>query len=261
MPSVADLQLQGMRILVTRPAHQAEEQIRLLRAAGAEPVALPLLEIVPIDESDPAALQRIKGRILDLDLYQGVIFVSPNAARIGADWIDQYWPQLPVGVRWLAIGAATAHTLEAAGIPACHLGAGQDSEALLEDPSLQQVAGERYLILRGDGGRELLAQTLRDRGAQVDYADLYRRRCPNYPPEVIQSTIFQQRLSAILITSGQALEHLLELAGSAPGLLDTLIVVPSRRVAEIARTRGFNHIRTAEGADNAAMIRATGFAD
>lgn len=261
MPSVAEHALEGRQVLVTRPAHQAAGQLRRLEALGAEPVLLPLLEIAPIDDTDAAACQAIKSRILDLDLYAGVIFISPNAARIGADWIDQYWPQLPVGVQWLAIGAATAATLEQAGIPARHVAGGYDSEALLADAALQQVDGQRFLILRGEGGRELLADTLRARGASVDYADLYRRRCPHYSAEVVQSTIFNPRLSVILITSGMALENLLQLAGDAPALLDTAIVVPSQRVAELARARGFNRIRTADGPDDASMIRAIGPAD
>lgn len=258
---MAEQPLQGQRVLVTRPVHQAQGQIRQLEALGAEPVALPLLEIAPIDETEPAAFQTIKSRILELDLYAGVIFVSPNAARLGADWIDQYWPQLPLGVHWLAVGAATADALEQAGIPASHVPGGHDSEALLRARVLQNVADQRYLILRGTGGRELLAETLRARGARVDYADLYRRRCPHYPSAVIQSTIFKPRLSAILITSGQALEHLLELAGASPVLFDTLIVVPSQRVASLARARGCNRIRIADGPDDRSMIRAIGPAD
>lgn len=258
---MAEQQLTGWRVLVTRPAHQAGDQIRHLKALGAEPVPLPLLEIAPIDDSEPAALQAIKTQILELDLYAGVIFVSPNAARIGADWIDQYWPQLPLGVDWLAVGAATAATLAEAGIPASHVPGGYDSEALLSAPQLQQVAGKRYLIMRGVGGRELLADTLRARGARVEYADLYRRRCPDYPAAVIQSTIFKPHLSAILITSGQALEHLFELAGASPTLFDTLMVVPSRRVAELAQARGCNRIRIAAGADDRSMIHALAPAD
>lgn len=258
---MADRPLAGLRVLVTRPAHQAQGQIEQLAALGAEPVPLPLLEIQEIDESEPDAFNSIKAKVLDLDLYTGVIFVSPNASRIGARWIDEYWPQLPLGVQWLAIGAATAKTLSALDIPAYHVTGGFDSEALLADPLLQQVAEQRFLIMRGEGGRELLGDTLSARGARIDYADLYRRICPRYSAADIKSTIYTQRLSAILITSGEALYNLLELAGTEPDLLSTELIVPSARIAEIAQARGFNRIRIADGPDDSSMIRAIRPAD
>lgn len=248
-------------MLVTRPARQAQGQIEQLTRLGAEPIALPLIEIAAIDESEPDAFNAIKARILDLDLYTGVIFVSANAARLGAQWIDQYWPQLPLGVHWLAIGAATAAALEREGIPARHVAGGFDSEALLADPLLQQVDGQRFLIMRGEGGRELLADTLGERGAKVDCADLYRRACPRYSNEQIKGTIYTQRLSVILITSGEALDNLLTLAGAEPDLLSTELIVPSRRIADVAQARGFTRIRIADGPDDLSMIRAIRPAD
>lgn len=253
---MAEQTLAGLRVLVTRPAHQAEGLIDALQKQGAEPIPFPLLEIEPIDESDRGAYNLIKARILDLDLYAGVIFISPNAARIGEQWIDQYWPQLPVGIDWLAIGAGTAATLDSLGIHAYHVKNGFDSEALLADPLLENIAEKRFLILRGEGGRELLAETLRSRGADVDYADLYRRVCPRYSQAEIKSTIYAQRLSVILITSGMALDNLLELAGAESDLLETALIVPSRRIADLARARGFTRIRIADGPDDSSMIRA-----
>ncbi len=247
----------GQRILVTRPAHQAEGQVAYLRGLGAEPVCLPLLEIMPTGEEDGADYQQCKRCMLDLDLYDGVIFVSPNAARIGAGWIDQYWPQLPVGVRWIGIGQQTCDALEQFGIHAWHAEGGFDSETLLADPSMQSVATQRFLIVRADGGRDMLADTLSQRGARVDYAHIYRRVCPAHSTDIIQSTIYAQPLSAILITSGQALQNLLTLSGSTDaGLAEIRIIVPSARLAELARSLGFTRIRVAQGPDDRSMVEA-----
>jgi uroporphyrinogen-III synthase len=249
--------LRGQRVLVTRPAHQAAGQAECLRRLGAEPVSLPLLEIVPTGQEDGADYQQCKRCILDLDLYAGVIFVSPNAARFGADWIDQYWPQLPLGVRWIGIGQQTCDTLEQLGIDAWHAEGGFDSETLLADPSMQSVAEQRFLIMRAEGGRDLLADTLRQRGARVDYAHIYRRACPAHSPGIIQSTIYAQPLSAILITSGQALRNLLTLSGSThASLTEIRIIVPSARLAELARSLGFTRIRVAQGPDDRSMVDA-----
>ncbi len=249
--------LSGQRVLVTRPAHQSAYQIDYLQHLGAEPVPLPLLEILATREQDGADYLLSKACILDLDRYRDVIFVSPNAARIGADWIDEYWPQLPLGVRWVGIGKQTADTLNQLGFEAWHAEGGFDSETLLADPTMQDMTDARVLILRAEGGRDLLAETLRHRGARVDYAHIYRRACPDYADAVIQSTIYAQPLSAILITSGQALRNLLQLCGSAAATLtDTLIIVPSARLAELAHSLGFNRIRVAQGPDDQSMVDA-----
>ncbi|MFC6670871.1 uroporphyrinogen-III synthase [Marinobacterium aestuariivivens] len=207
----AERPLAGQRVLVTRPRHQAADQAEELRRLGAEPVLLPLLEIEPIPQDDPA-FAAARRCVLDLDLYHAVIFVSANAARFGAELIDDYWPQLPVGVHWLAIGAKTAATLDAHGIRAYHSTEGYDSEALLRAEPLQQVADKRILILRGDSGRDTLASELRSRGARVDYASLYRRGAPTPDPAHLESTIYARALSAILITSGESLTNLVRLA-------------------------------------------------
>ena len=159
--------LQGLRVLVTRPTHQAVNWQRLLEAQGAQTLTAPLLAIEECQ--GPDARQQIKNRILDLDLYQHAIFVSQNAVAFGCQWIDEYWPQLPMGVAFYAVGKATAQALAQYQIDSVvdtnvdsscpeHLDAApMNSEALLTLPQLQQVAGEKILIFRGQGGRPLLA--------------------------------------------------------------------------------------------------------
>ncbi len=243
-----------LRILVTRPIHQASGQAELLAGLGFEPVLLPLLEITPVDESDPG-FSLLKTRIMDLDLYHFVIFISANAVNTGIDLIDQYWPQLPVGIEWLAIGKQTAGKLHEFGISATKSAAGYDSEALLSLPQLQQMDGKKVLIMRGAGGRETLAEQLIQRGARVDYADLYRRRLPDYTSGQISSTIGDARPDVILITSGEAVSNLDQLITKhhLGALKHTTLVVPSERVARIAGELGYTRVITASGPDNQAM--------
>ncbi|MBY4676909.1 uroporphyrinogen-III synthase [Marinobacterium arenosum] len=247
--------LHGQRILVTRPAHQAQGQAERLRALGADPVLLPCLEIQPVDEGTPEYL-RAKCCVLDLDLYHSVIFVSANAARLGAEWIDQYWPQLPLRINWLAIGQRTAETLADHGITAFHSTAGYDSEALLESNLLHDVSGEKILIMRGADGREKLAVTLRERGARVDYADLYRRRCPRYSDSELQQALLPTP-DAVLATSGEGLDNLSSLAAQwLQPLQSAQLVVPSQRIALKAEQLGWRQVRVAQGPDDRAMIQA-----
>jgi len=247
--------LKQQRILVTRPAHQAQGQIDQLTALGATPVALPLQQINPVTEADPG-YHPLKSHILDLDLYHAVIFVSANAARIGLDWIDEYWPQLPLGVSWYAIGRRTAEVLADYGITAFHSKNGYDSEALLAAEPLQAVDGQKILIMRGQGGRELLADTLRQRGAQVEYADLYQRQCPHYA-EAQLDEVFATPPDAMLVTSAEALDNLQALAGPRlTSLQQHPLIVPSERIASLARQQSWQLVRVAEGPDDSAMIQA-----
>ncbi|UTW10996.1 uroporphyrinogen-III synthase [Marinobacterium rhizophilum] len=253
--------LGGRRILVTRPSHQARQQAELLRAQGADPVLLPLLDIASLSAADPQ-FQHSKQCVLDLDLYHAVIVVSANAARLGLDLIDDYWPQLPLGVHWMAIGASTAARLHDYGINARHSHDGYDSEALLRTPELQQVDGLRILILRGDSGRDALASELQNRGARVDQAILYRRARPELPPDTIESAIYAAPLSAILITSGESLSNLVALAQQFKGtdglaqLQPCPLVVPSQRIAALATAAGFKQVILASGPDDQSMIGA-----
>lgn len=253
--------LLGQRILLTRPAHQITALSQAISSAGGQPVELPLLEIVP-EPSDTSQAALNRNLIMNLDLYSSVIFVSTNAARIGGSLIDDYWPQLPLGVNWLAIGNSTRQALLEYDIQARHNPVGYDSEALLSLPELQHFDQQKVLIIRGNGGRETLAETLRSRGAQVDYADLYRRQCPDYSDGIIESTIYAQLPSAILITSGESLHNLLQLAAgsarqfSTAQLLGCKLVVPSRRLAELATSSGFKDICVATGPDDKNMVQA-----
>ncbi len=253
--------LGGKRVLVTRPPHQAHGQLQRLQQLGADAVAFPLLEIRPIDTAAPQ-FQPAKSCMLDLDLYHSVIFVSANAARFGASWIDDYWPQLPLGVNFLAVGQKTAATLSDYGIDACPNPFGYDSEALLNAAPLQQIAGERILIVRGIGGREKLAEELSARGAKVDYAELYQRCPPPYCDDAVSSTLYDPVPDAVIITSGNALENLLSIAAGSNRQFDTApllacqLVVPSKRIEQLAKTAGFTRIKTAAGPDDQSMTDA-----
>lgn len=251
-----------MRVLVTRPAHQANAFCQQLEDLGAAAIRLPLLEIVPLDAA-AAENALLRQQILNLDLYQQIIVVSANAARYAGELIDTYWPQLPTGIHWHAIGQQTAAVLAGYDIHAQANPHGFDSEALLRAPQLQDVSEQRILIMRGQGGRELLATELQQRGARTEYAELYLRRQPDYTQQQINSTIYSP-LDAICITSGEALENLFTLLASQQEqtperrgqIQATRLIVPSKRVAEIATRYGCSRVQIAEGADSQAMLRA-----
>src|SRR5690606_34287481 len=136
--------------------------------------------------------------------YQHIIFISTNAVEHGLRLFRRPgdpWPAAPVVY---AIGRATAQALRAAGIAALEAEGRMDSEALLALPALQSVAGQRVLIVRGEGGRSRLASTLAARGAHVDIAESYRRLCPHHDAGSVQLA-FSPPLDAIVVNSGETL--------------------------------------------------------
>lgn len=240
-------------VLTTRPAAMQGALTSALNEKGFTAIPLPLLEIIPVELDNPTT-PGLQGKLLDLDLYQHVIVVSRNAARIAIDLLDQLWPQLPIGVQWHAIGKGTTEELAQYDIHAT-TNEGLDSEALLTLPAFAEPAGERILIFKGTGGRTLLEETLNERGAKVETINLYHRQMPEYSDAEL-SECFKKAPGAILISSGEALEHLATLADEWGLFANTPIFVPSQRVADLGKELGFTDLTVAEGADDSAMIAA-----
>jgi uroporphyrinogen-III synthase len=240
-------------VLTTRPAAMQGALMSALNERGFKAIPLPLLEIIPEDLENPST-PGLQSKLFDLDLYQHIIVVSRNAARIAIDLLDQLWPQLPIGVEWHAIGKGTAEELTRYDIRAT-TNEGLDSEALLTLPAFAQPSGQRILIFKGVGGRTLLEETLAERGAKVETINLYQRQMPGYSDAEL-TECFKKTPGAILISSGEALEHLAKLADEWGMFADTPIFVPSQRVADLGNELGFTDITVANGADDSAMIAA-----
>lgn len=246
-----------LRVLVTRPGAAADELAGALRQAGVEPVLFPALAIAPLSPDEPGeAARRVKSQIMEFDRVDIAIFISMNAVAAGLDWLEHYWPQLPLGIAYYAVGAATARALAARGVAASSPGGAENSEALLALPGLQGIAGKRVMIFRGEGGRETLAERLRERGALVDYCEVYRRVLPQ-PAQPLSALLAGGSVDVLTAASGETLENMLTLAGSERAALCRLpVVVPGARVAELARGLGFGEVITAANATASATLSA-----
>lgn len=244
------------RLLLTRPAEECQTLAAVLAEQGIYSSSLPLLAIEPLAET---AEQR--ATILKLDSYCAVIVVSKPAARLAIELLKRYWPQAPTAQLWFSVGAATAQILDDYGLSVHCPTEADDSEALLALPALQQALAAavtpRVLILRGEGGRELLAEHLRGQGVEVDYLSLYRRQLPHYPAGALPQRVRAERLNGLAVSSGQGLNHLLQLAASEwPTLARLPLFVPSPRVAELAREAGAENVVDCHGASAAALLAA-----
>ena len=243
------MQLTGKHILITRPQPENQTSCERFAEWGLNPIALPMMTIDALTEQKTY----IQSQIFDLDLYDKVIFISKNAVRHGVEWIDTCWPMLPIGITWIGIGKGTSELLNQLG---CDLGiqalttdqSGQTSEDLLAQPILQSVAGQKILIMGGEGGRTKLENTLVNRGAQVNHLPLYRRNKLDYDAEQVAEA---ESCEVVLITSGEGLDNLVDtLSQHNKNWLHKLMLTPSERVTQIAIQLGWKNVINANGADD-----------
>lgn len=247
--------LQGLCVWVTRSERQARSLCALLEQAGANVVPVPVLTI--IGPEDPRAAKRaLAAALSQADL---AVFVSRNAV----DWAHRLLGEtmsLRAIPGILAVGPATAAELQQQGITDVQIpAAGADSEALLSLPLLaeEQVRGRRVIIVRGEGGRALLGDTLRARGANVEYVEVYRR-CPN-PDTRARLPALWRELSpqAIVVSSPAGLEALIDMtdAGLRERLYGCPLLAIGHHLAGQAERLGFRHCRrvSAAGGDRAVV--------
>ncbi|NWG86860.1 MAG: uroporphyrinogen-III synthase [Hydrogenophilaceae bacterium] len=232
--------LAGKGILVTRPREQAARLSQRLQAIGARPIVFPTIEIAP--PADPTRLHAVVDRLGECDW---AIFISPTAVAAAWPVVQSRLAAWPATLQVAAVGPASAQALRQQGIAAVHAPEqGADSEALLALPELQQVQGQHIVIFRGEGGRELLAETLRARGARVEYAECYRRRRPSVDPAAILAAWRRGEIDAVTVTSSEGMQNLFALLGE-PGraaLCATPLFAPHERIAAAARALGVKRV-------------------
>ncbi len=254
--------LGGRAILVTRPAAQAGALCTLIAAAGGEAVPFPMLEIISTWNVGLGCTDIEAKNVIKTDV---IVFISPSAvseglAALSANGVTvERWPE---AIAVAAVGRGTAASLARRGISKVIVPThGADSEALAALPEFQPaaVAGRSILIVRGEGGREWLVDTLRSRGARVGVAECYRRALPKLDAE---STIrplaarwMAGGIAAVTVHSRGALDNLLALLPLAvrPAVLATPLFASHPRIAEHARLLGASDVHVA-GPGDAEMI-------
>lgn len=253
------INLNGKGILVTRPAHQAAELATQISAANGKPVIFPVLEI--LDTADLAPLYDLIDR---LDAVDMAIFISPNAVNKAMNLIKSR-RTIPATLQIAAIGRGSSRELKHFGIAKIIAPTARfDSENLLEMPELQDVAGKRIVIFRGDGGRELLGDTLTQRGALIEYAECYRRSRPDVNAGNLLRQWSRNEINAVTITSSEGLRNLYDMLGKLgrQWLKTTPVFVPHERILDVAQELGLEYaVLTDAGDDGLIAGMSTWFAE
>lgn len=247
--------MNSWRLLLTRSAPDCQLQADHLAELGIVSECLPLLEIIPLPET---ATQR--SQLLDFDRYTTLIVISKPAAKLILERLDYYWPQLPIQQTWFTVGKATAEILQAANLNVHYPTLGDDSEALWQLAEFQENLANpqcRVLIIKGQEGRQWLAEKLQLSGIATDTMELYHRQAPNYTEEHLWQQLRHKNINAIVISSGQALHNLHQLVTEDwQKLVQMPVFVPSQRVAEQATNLGIRQIINCNGASIDALITA-----
>ncbi|MEQ1663527.1 MAG: uroporphyrinogen-III synthase [Thiobacillus sp.] len=236
--------LSGRTVLVTRPAHQAAELAGMIEARGGVAYGFPALEVAAVHTD------RLAAALAQLPDYDSLIFISPNAARLGMAAIRGVGKTLPT-IQMLAVGSGTAQALVPFGVKAIEPAGQQDSEALLALPQLQNVAGKHIGIVRGIGGRTLLGDTLVARGAKVTYLECYRRARPQVDAAPLLMCWQAGGIDAVTVTSAETLHNLAALLGEVglPLLQHTPIFAPHEKIADAALRFGVAQVIATPGGD------------
>lgn len=238
--------LANLTIAITRPSEQAQGLAQRIEQAAGKPLLFPLLEISAAPDQ-----QALRGQLSRLDQTDLVIFISPNAVRYGMAAI-QAAGNLPASMRVAAVGQGSAKALRECGVTKVIAPTEQfDSEGLLALPELQDVAGWKVLIFRGDGGRELLGDTLRTRGATVEYVTCYLRGKAAVPA----AKLLAAAPDAITVSSSEALQHLWESLqqDEREALAGVPLFVLHERIAGLAKQQGWREVYTTEAGDDGVL--------
>ena len=242
------LSLNAGWVLVTRPAAQADTLCQMITQHHGKALRFPTLEIQPL-EIDAELIEKA----LQCDW---LVFTSTNAVDFALRALSGKMAGLQA-LQLAAVGNATASALQEAGLNvACVPETEFSSEGLLAQPAMHEVAGRRIMIVRGLGGREKLAQTLRSRGAEVDYFEVYRRSQPEIDNSLLTQHLQDGSLQVTTITSGEALQNLLDMLDkeSVALLQKVPLVVVSDRLKQLALQLGFDYITVSKQPTDAAIL-------
>ena len=229
--------LDGLRVLVTGSSAQGEKLCEHIAKSSGQPVLFPTIDIVPLLNGS-APLEEIKS----LGEQEMLIFISPRAVDTSQPLWKAYLPYFPDKIKIAAVGQGTALALKQSGLPLTLCPQQWNSEGLLAMPELNSIKGKKIGIIRGEGGRELLAETLVKRGAMIKHFVSYRRVLPaSTQTNMLLRQLKQGKIDIVICMSIEGLKNLIEIIGhEGDSYLKKLpLLVISERIKAYAEELGF----------------------
>jgi uroporphyrinogen-III synthase len=251
--SKVKINLTGRNIMVTRPKPLGDILCEHIEKAEGKAVYFPTIDI-----EHPADTTILKHQIAKLSHQDWLIFISPQAVFASSKLIHQVWPIFPLHLKIAAIGAGTAKILHQENFPeVLYPDSHWHSEGLLDLPEFRQVRGAKITLVRGEGGREWLADTLTVRGALVSQMVVYRRLLPHVDTSEYTNLLQSGQIDIIVTTSNECMRNLKYLFEDSWQFLQTIpLVVISQRMFDLAVEMGFQQIFLAKNAGHSAIMDA-----
>jgi uroporphyrinogen-III synthase len=251
---MSELALNKLGIAITRPASQATKLSKLITENGGTPILFPLIEITALEDYGI-----FEQKLSDLTQYGWAIFISSNAVQHGMPRLLKHFGHIPANLKFAAIGPVTASELATFGVQDVLIPHDRfDSESLLGLSEMQSVKNQRIMIFRGVGGREILAETLKARGAEVDFAECYQRTNPQMDTNLLATLWQNKQLHAVVVTSSEAMRHLMDLSISnnkaANWIKHVVLCVNHARIAEAPLELGLK-VAIADAPGDEAMLQ------
>jgi uroporphyrinogen-III synthase len=243
--------LNSISVLVTRPSPAGDALCQLIKMHGGEAFHLPTIEIVP-----PENQSEFNQHLNDVCQHDWLVFISPQAVYAIQDALKKRYPALSP-IKIAAIGEGTAQALQQAGLHVTlYPKTAWNSEGLLALPEMNQVKQKKIMIVRGQDGRELLAETLAQRGAIITHLIAYRRDLPKINVQPYFNLLQKNKINAIICASYTAVKNLKILMGEAGWLYikDMPLIVISERIKTLAQELGFQTIWVTSNASENAII-------
>ena len=242
-----------IRALITRPRAKGEQLARQIEAAQGAALCCPFIDISAGQEFD-----KVSSLLEKLQPDDYIIAISDNAVNYAnASLISENkrWPQQ---INYISVGPTTAQRWHKYGINHTEIPDTHDSEGVLKLLKNVPVEHKNIVILRGNGGRETMAEDLTKRTANVTYCEVYQRTAPHYDPEQLINKWQQFAINSVIITSGEILGNLIKTIPytALPWILNLHFIVPSQRIAALAYTLGIKHVTIASGASNNSLFNA-----
>jgi uroporphyrinogen-III synthase len=239
------------QVLVTRPDPAGSRLCHLINEHNGCAYHFPTLSIQP-----PSNISLLQNGIKKLDQQDWLIFISPQSVYASCERIKAVWPQLPNSLQLAAIGESTKAALLKAGYSSVICPVEWNSEGLLNLAEFQNVEDKKIAIVRGEEGRDYLAKTLQERGAQITHLIAYRRILSSESVEPIFKLIKQKQVDAVICASFQSANNLKQLVGDDhwSELKKIPLVVVSARIKELAGKMGFQTIWVARNASDSEII-------
>ncbi|NOT14230.1 MAG: uroporphyrinogen-III synthase [Methylotenera sp.] len=241
--------LQDLHIAVTRPVEQGNGLCQLIQHHGGVAILFPLIAVSPLQD-----YHAFEEQISQLETTDWAIFISSNAVDFALPHVLKKYGHVPENLRFAAIGHQTAQALARFGVrevltPHTRF----DSETLLALPEMQAVVDKKIAIFRGVGGRELMAETLKARGANVYFAESYQRINPQANTQLLHDAWQRGELNAVVVTSSEAMRNLLQMAEHSLWIRHVTLCVNHARIADLPRQQGLKVLLAQAPGDDAML--------